>query len=167
MGDKRKFRIGQPVLVNLNDQVVAKYDRGEYRRVARVKHWHGHNLHTNDPVLAIVTGVKEFREGKYHAGSTSGHGFLQNYDDYEPAYTTTDNVVFAWAVRLGYKNKEIYFFEEDLKPYGNTHKIFDQYICFDLDNIPFLYTGWSDYYRKQMSRESKDWPRDEKGRWSK
>jgi len=166
MGDKRKFRIGQPVEVNLNHQVVVDYeDGGRYRKVKRAIDW-GIKKETNDLVLAIVTGAKLFREGTYHAGGTSSHGFISNYDDYEPAYLSFDRNVEVWAVRLGYKNKEIYFFEEDLKPYGNTHKIFEQYVCFDLDNIPYFYSGWNDNYRKQMSRESKDWPRDSKGRWA-
>jgi hypothetical protein len=113
-----------------------------------------------------VTGVKVFHEGQYRSGNSSrSYSYFGEYD-YEPPYVSLDNVVSVWAVRLGYKNKEIYFFEEDLKPYGNTHKIFEQYICFDLDNIPYFYSGWNDHYRKQMSRESKDWPRDSKGRWA-
>ena len=165
MEDKRKFRIGQPVKVNLNHRVKVDYDHKNYRRVKRTLEW-GYKTDTDNLVLAIVTGVKTFKEGQYYKGSDSVFSYGSSYEDYEPAYLAAQNIVNVWAVRTGYRNKEIYFFEEDLKPYGNTHKIFDQYICFDLDNIPFFYSGWNAYYRKQMSRESKDWPRDEKGRWS-
>lgn len=165
MGDKRKFRIGQPVRVNLNYRVKVDYDQKEYRRVKRTLEW-GIKTETNDLVLAIVTGVKTFQEGQYHKGSSSVFGYGGSYDDYEPAYLVPEKIVDVWAVRTGYKNKEIYFFEKDLTPYGNTHQIFDQYICFDMDNIPYFYSGWNDYYRKKLSREAKDWPRDKKGRWA-
>jgi hypothetical protein len=169
MGDKRKFRIGQPVKVNLNHQVKADYeDGGRYRRVKRAIDW-GIKKETDELVLAIVTGAKSFQEGVYHAGGRSSifSSYGGHYEDYDPPYLTVKESVTVWAVRIGYRNKEIYFFEEDLKPYGNTHKIFEQYICFDLDNIPFFWCGWNERYRKQMSRESKDWHRDERGRWSK
>jgi len=168
MGDKRKFRIGQPVKVNLNHRVKSDYeDGGRYKRIKRAIDW-GIHTETNDLVLAIVTGAKLFQEGKYNAGSTGPvYGYGSDYPEYEPAYLSFDKSVEVWAVRIGYRNKEIYFFAEDLKPYGNTHKIFEQYICFDLDNIPYFWSGWNERNRKDMSRESKDWPRDSKGRWSK
>lgn len=166
MGDKRKFRIGQPVKVNLNHRVKADYeDGGKYRRIKRAIDW-GIHTETNDLVLAVVIGAKLFKEGNYNAGSEGGYGLIDPYD-YEPAYLTVKEVVSVWGVRVGYRNKEIYFFEKDLKPYGNTHQIFDQYICFDMINIPFFWSGLTDYYRKRMSVESKDWPRDDKGKWSK
>jgi hypothetical protein len=165
MAEKRKFRIGQVVEVNLNDRLKADYDRGEYRRVARVRDWHGHDVESNELVLAIITGVKVFREGQYCAGD-SNRSIYRPDDDYDPPYLSVKENVTAWAVRLGYKNKEIYFFEEDIKS-KEVHYFFDQYICFPKEDIPYFYNSWNDRYRQQMSRESKDWPRDAKGRWSK
>jgi len=163
MGDKRKFRIGQPVRVNLNYRIKVDYDQNYYRRVKRTLEW-GIKTETNDLVLAIVTGVKTFQEGQYHKGSSSVFGYGGSYDDYEPAYLVPEKIVDVWAVRTGYKNKEIYFFEEDLVV-TESLKMFDQWMCFPTKDIPYFYSGWNDNYRKQMSRESKDWPRDSKGRW--
>jgi len=153
MGDKRKFRIGQPVMVNLNHQVLADYDSENYRRVKRSVDWHGHNIETNERVLAIITGVKLFQEGYYNKGTS--RGIFNPEDEYEAPYLSVHESITTWAVRLGYRNKEIYFFEKDMETIKSS------------SNIPYLYTGWNDHYKEKMSKESKDWPRDAKGRWSK
>lgn len=168
MGDKRKFRIGQPVEVNLNHQVAVDYeDGGRYRKVKRAIDW-GIKKETNDPVLAIVTGAKLFQEGTYHAGGGSSRfsNYGGHYEDYEPAYLSFDRNVEVWAVRTGYRNKEIYFFEQDLK-ITESLKMFDQWMCFPTSDIPFFYSGWTEHFKKKVSKESKDWARDEKGRWAK
>ena len=155
MGDKRKFRIGQPVEVNLNHRVIVDYEDGKHRRVRRAIDW-GVHTETNDLVLAVVTGSKLFQEGEYHQGSTGPvYGYGSDYAEYEPAYLKFTENVEVWGVRIGYRNKEIYFFEEDLK------------ITESQENIPFFWSGWNSHYREQMSRESKDWPRDSKGKWAK
>jgi hypothetical protein len=163
MGDKRIFRIGQVVKVNLNHRVLVQYDEKDYRRVKRRIDW-GIKTDTNEPVLAIVTGVKTFQEGQYNKGSGGHSGYGGMDYDYDPPYVTYDRQVTTWAVRLGYKNKEIYFFEDDLDS-KEVHFFFSQYVAFPNENIPYFYSSWNDHYRKKMSRESKDWPRDSKGRW--
>jgi hypothetical protein len=155
MPDKRKFRIGQPVEVNLNHRVIADYELSKYRRVKRAEDW-GIHTETNDLVLAIVTGAKLFQEGDYQAGST-GPVYRMDYAEYEPAYLKFTESVEVWAVRIGYRNKEIYFFEADLKVIE-----FEEWTS----NIPYFWSGWTDRYREQMSRESKDWPRDDGGKWA-
>jgi hypothetical protein len=158
MPDKRKFRIGQPVEVNLNHRVIADYELSKYRRVKRAEDWDIHT-ETNDLVLAVVTGSKLFQEGEYNAGSPGRGvmGYGGHYEDYDPAYLSFDKTVEVWAVRIGYRNKEIYFFEADLKVIE-----FEEWTS----NIPYFWSGWTDRYREQMSRESKDWPRDDGGKWA-
>lgn len=173
MGDKRKFRIGQPVKVNLNHRVKMDYeDGGKYRRAKRAIDW-GVHTETNDLVLAIVTGAKLYQEGDYHAGSTGPvYSYSSDYPEYEPGYLSFKNSVEVWAVRTGYRNKEIYFFEGDLKV-TESQVMMDQvyksdpYVCFPASNIPFFWSGWNSEYKKKMSKESKDWPRDSKGKWAK
>ena len=166
MGDKRKFRIGQPVQVNLNHRVIVDYeDEGKARRVRRAEEW-GIHTETNDLVLAVVTGAKIFQEGEYHQGSTGPvYGYGSDYSEYEPAYLKFHNTVEVWAVRIGYRNKEIYFYGEDLKVTESLKCLFDG--IFPTINIPFFWSGWNSENRKKVSRESKDWPRDSKGKWAK
>jgi hypothetical protein len=168
MGDKRKFKIGQLVKVNLNQQAIADYDEGD-RKVMRKVDWEGYKKEQDDLVLAKITGVKTFQTGTYHAGSRGGYEY-----EAEPAYFTPDKNVNVWAVRLGYRNKELYFFEADITPFDHkgieivTFKQIKDSASNDSLDIPWFWNGgFPDNYRKQMSRESKDWPRDERGRWSK
>ena len=165
MGDKRKFRIGQPVQVNLNHRAIADYeDEGKIRRVRRAEDW-GIHTETNDLVLAVVTGSKLFQEGEYHAGNNAPTGYGSSYDDYEPAYLSFTRNVQVWGVRTGYRNKEIYFFEGDLQVTESLKCLFDG--IFPTVNIPFFWSGWNSENRKKVSRESKDWPRNSKGKWAK
>jgi hypothetical protein len=125
-----------------------------YKRVKRVIDWEKVRKETNDLVLAKITGAKSFQEGKHTRGYASGLGF-----ESEPSYFTFERTVVVWALRLGYRNKEKYFFEEDIKPITRRPTEF-------LEDIPYLYSGWTKEYRKKLSRESKDWPRNDQGQWS-
>ena len=157
MPDKRIFKIGQLVKVNLNKQVKADYE-GNHRVVKRIVEWRGYKGETDDLVLARITGVKQFWEGEYTPGY---RGSWDHYESEEP-YTSQDNQVVVWCVRLGYRNKELYYFEEDIHDAQET-VIYPKHG----EEIPYVYSGWTDHSRKKMSRESKDWPRDKKGRWTK
>lgn len=168
---KLKFMIGQPVLVDLNKQAKAGYD-GDKRRVRREIEWKEWKRQFADqPELGVITGMKQFWEGEYNAGQSAGSSYFGYEQEYEQAYTTQDKQVIVWCVRLGYLNKELYFFEEDIKPNGEIHEFFSQHRCFPMSTVDSIPKKWNggvpERYRKQLSRESKDWPRDEKGRWSK
>ena len=159
MPDKRIYKIGQLVLVNLNREARPGYDASDNRRVKRAIEWDSYKAHTDDLVLARITGVKCFWEGKYNQGSRAIAGYGSHYEDYEQAYTTQDKQITVWGVRLGYKNKEIYFFPEDIQRLD--------FVAMGQD-IPYFFCGpYSKDYRKKMSRESKDWPRDKHGKFSK
>ena len=165
MKDKRKFRIGQTVRVNLNHRLKVDYDEHNYRRIKRSLEW-GIVTETNDLVLAVITGVKLFQEGRYYAGSSGG--VFEPYD-YEPGYLEVKQSIDAWGVRTGYKNKEIYFFEEDITKVDDkftTDNFGNKVMLEDRLNIPYLYTGWTSHARKRLSEDSKTFPRDSKGRWT-
>jgi hypothetical protein len=166
MSDKRVFTIGQLVKVNLNNQIEVHYDTKQYRRVKRKIEWTGRQFEQNELVLAKITGVRTFQEGKYTAAYTSS-GYMEPPEN-EEAYVSFDRSITTWALRLGYKNKELYYFVEDLEEVefvsfkeildSNKNKI----------DIPYFWTGgWSKEMRAKISRESEDWPRDKRGRWSK
>jgi hypothetical protein len=162
---KRKFKIGQLVKVNVNNRVEPVYKEDRIRLVLRQTEIYGYNKEPDTLQLARITGVKLFQEGKYQAGSTIFRGYGSSYEDYDPAYLESSNTVTVWAVRLGYRNKEIYFFEEDIIPID----IFIPSVPGEIkEDIPYFWAGgYSKAYREKLSRESKEWPRDEKGRWSK
>lgn len=139
---KPKFKIGQKVLVNLADKIVPKYV-DNYREMVR------ENIHDRE-VLGRITGVKIFQEGEVVSGQVFN---TYNYESYDPPYLNVKETITTYAVRLGYKNKEIYFLPEDIN-LTETDK-----------DIPYLYSGWTEEERKWMSDQSKDWPRDSKGRF--
>ena len=158
MPDKRIFKIGQLVEVNLNNQAEAHYEKEGKRRVKKKIDWLGYKFETSEMTLARITGVKQLWEGQYERGSSGPmYGYGGHYEDYEEPYCSQDTEVIVWCVRLGYRNKELYFFAEDIKRLD--------FIGMG-DDIPYFWNGgWSKEIRAKMSRESKDWPRDEKGRW--
>lgn len=154
-----KFTIGQLVKVNLNNRVDPVYSEEQLRLVLRQTEIYGYKKETDELHLARITGVKLFQEGKYIAGSSVFRGYGSSYEDYDTAYLEHGNTVTTYAVRLGYRNKEIYFFEEDII----------RLRCLEeRGEIPYFWNGGCpESYRKQLSRESKTWPRDEKGRFCK
>lgn len=168
---KTKFMIGQPVLVDLNQRVVAGYD-GDKRRVRRQIEWNkGRRDYANQPERGVITGMKQLWEGEYQAASQPGSSYFGYEHEYEQPYCSQDKEVLVWCVRLGYLNKELYFFEGDINVNGEIHEFFKQHRCFPMSTVDSIPKKWVGGYTKQyiemIRRESKDWPRDEKGRWSK
>jgi len=160
MAEKRVFRIGQLVQVNLRDEATWGYEDNK-RLVMRVRYWSGltGKSSPDDVVRARITGVKVMHEGEYTAESR-GYSF-EAPDDYEPAYLSHTIQIALWGVRLGYKNKERYFFPDDIEAIGAK-------LCYPLEDIPYFYSGpYSSDYREKLSKESKTWSRTKKGRWSK
>ena len=162
MGKKRKFQIGEVVEIDKWNAIKILYlpmDEGSRKkRKTCVRTNHGRE---NDPycpkdiVVGVITGMKRFIEGEYFPPSKPG---MSSYDpdyDWEPGGVVQDKIVTCWCVRTGYLNKELYFFEEDITVVDPIYK----------HDIPMLDAGWNDRAREQMSRESKTWDRDEKGRF--
>jgi len=169
MSDKRIFKIGQLVKVNLNKQAIANYEH-DNRLVKRSSEWYYANKHSDELLLARITGAKRYWEGKYTAGSKMTTGIWDNFE-FEPegAYTTQDKQITVWGVRLGYVNKEIYFFAEDIVSAGVSVSVFKQEVFYpDNKDIPYFWNGgWSEHMKAKLGKESKTWPRDKKGRWKK
>ncbi len=171
MAEKRVFRIGQLVQVNMRDEARWGYE-DKQRLVMRVRYWNGltGKSSPDEIVRARITGVKVMHEGKYTPAARGFSFESPAYpDDSEPAYLEHTNQVVLWGVRLGYRNKERYFFPDDIESLGEQHTIFKSEVHYPLEHdIPYFYSGpYSSDYREKLSRESKSWGRDSKGRWSK
>ncbi len=77
------------------------------------------------------------------------------FGDPEPAcFVPSGPGFFFWLVRLSLLNKPIHVFAEDItrasRPEGG---------------LPVMKSGMSAQCRKFLSEDSKQWPRDKKGRW--
>lgn len=155
---KPLYKIGTLVEVNLNNEVVAYYDADSNRRIVRSIEING-KKHTNELWVGRITGAKLFQEGKYYPGSepVSSSLFSPVIDgEYEQPYLHPIKNIEVWGVRLGYRNREIYFFSIDIT-------VLAEHLY--RGDIPMMWTGWNKQAREQMSRESKDWARDKKGQW--
>lgn len=189
MGKKKeiKFRIGDKVEVDaLRNSVMAIYvpkhkpsangvKERDYRKLVRycetVDDPEGEGAGYTLPSefkLGVITGIKILCEGWYYAAErTYNYSFMAPDDGPDPGGLEVEKIHYLWCVRFGYANKEHYFFEEDIKRFLNHSS---DYLKRPM-HIPFKDTGWNSSLVKKckegMSRESKNWPRDSKGRWVK
>lgn len=157
---KRRFTIGDIVEVDKEKRLVPRYipvAEGASREKRVIQRYNQDSVHGNaykEIRLAVITGMKRFIEGEYYPSNTFYDGYNGGME-VEPGGVIQENIVTCWAVRTGYLNRELYFFEEDLKEVDPIYR----------HDIPFLDTGWNDKARKDMSRWSKDFNRDERGRF--
>lgn len=154
---KPKFKIGQLVKVNLNNQLKPKYLKNR-RKILKVRDIYDRNFYMDTKVLARVTGIKLFQEGVYR--SEVRYYDYTGYNDYSPTYLDVDNTVIVYAIKLGYLNKEIFFNENDMEIVYE-----DLFFNKNAKDIPYKYNYWSEHDRKELSRLSKCFDRDEKGRF--
>jgi len=101
------------------------------------------------PFQAVVTGMTYKLEGVVKGGY---------YGD-DPPWFQSHGGKKVYCVRRGMMNKEIHVFPEDLKLLLS---------CDHGEKFPMKRTDvkWTDEDRKFLSEESKNWERDEKGRWT-
>lgn len=126
----------------IGDWVVAKayvefaIDEGERRQFRFEKEIHGQ-----------ICGAKCRYIGKY---------VLPSYDE-EAGYIRNMKGIMVWLVRIGMTNKPIEILDEDIMPAVTELR----------EGVPWRYTriAWSSEERKVISEYSKDFPRDERGRF--
>jgi hypothetical protein len=171
---KLKYRIGDAVKIDLMNEVFPVYEdvkEKTYRKLVRSKDNYNFSgsKEKEDIRTGQITGIKTFYEGfvdKAEITTMSSNYYYEDYD-YDPGGIKVEKTIYLWCVRSGYLNKEHYFFEEDIKRFLNPPKIILTRPMF----IPFKDTGWNTYngekVKKMMSEESKFWPRDKKGRFTK
>ena len=86
--------------------------------------------------------------------------FCGNYweENVDPSYLAITDTIVCWAIKTGKFNKPVYALDEDVEDVvGPMH-------------LPVLYSRkckWSEKDKLELSKESKNWPRDSKGRWIK
>jgi hypothetical protein len=156
---ERKFNIGDIVEVDKENRVEAFYtgEKGDNRVLLRHNHDRQNDLNVYKEItIGVITGLKRFVEGKYYPSSTSTPSYYSPDYDIEPGGVIHEKTITCWAVRTGYLNKEIYFFEEDITEVDPIHR----------HDIPTLDTGWTKKAREDMSRWSKGFGRDAKGRFA-
>lgn len=151
---KRRFTIGDIVEVDKEHRVVSRYVKDK-KVMQRYNHGSVHGNAYKEVVIGVITGLKRFIEGEYYPASKGGSFYWYEDAEYEPGGVIWEKTITCWGVRTGYLNKELYFFEKDIEEVDPIHH----------HDIPLLETGWNKKYREQMSRESKEWPRNEKGRF--
>lgn len=106
------------------------------------------------PRLGRITGVKYLREGKIELPFDAD------------AYFIHKNTIICWEIRTGLTNKPFYALPEDIELCALS----------DIENLEFPilkgeFDQWKGHQAEQLKRDlsedSKLWPRDEKGRWIK
>ena len=138
-----KYDIGDYVIVN--SKMLRK---GRYTNTTRERYWY--LAQYSKPKLGRVVGLCRKFEGLIKYGV---------YAD-EPAYLRVTGSKLFWLVRFGWLNKPVLCSDECLtlaKPN-------------EIEDFPTIYQEqikWSDEDKKYLSELSKNWPRDEKGRWTK
>ena len=108
----------------------------------------------SEPGRGIIVGACYKHEGIRHAGSSNFNGESNEYED---SWFESTNRVFFYKIREGMINQEVIALPEDI-------------VSIEPFKIPKLKTHqpeWTEAIRKVISEECKNWPRDEKGRWTK
>jgi hypothetical protein len=147
--DYKKFQIGQGVrvkaVVDSHWETSTKYLERSKKVIERME--------CSETTIGQITGVRRIVLGSIIEGSSGYMG-----EDYEPNSFNPEKVIMVWEVRTGLTNKPILAYPEDLERV---------WLRMDMP-VPILRSCaivYSDVYRKAMSEDSKNWPRDAKGRW--
>lgn len=80
-------------------------------------------------------------------------------DTYESPYLEITGSKLFWKIRQGYLNKAVEALEEDIRLIEPVKSV-------KRKQIPLKYADTSRINWKSVSQDSKNWPRDEKGRWT-
>ncbi|MDY6957871.1 MAG: hypothetical protein SVK08_01805 [Halobacteriota archaeon] len=157
-----KYKIGDYVTVDLRNEVLVEYT-DDLRKLVKSKNAYRPSISDTKKEeirKGQITGIKTFYEGKIK------YGVITYPDDYSPGYLKVSKTIYLWCVRFGYTNKEHYFFEEDIsRMLMPARVVFTRNIF-----IPFKDVGWNtpegEKAKEIMREESKNYPRDKKGRFA-
>lgn len=151
--DLRRFKVGDVVCVQ--HIVEPFYDPANRRRIMRQL--------LEEPVFGRVVGLTRIQLGEYKEGGEYAPSIVSPEPDYEPPYLDIKKQETVWLVRFGMLNRPVKVLDEDIQgPLDPMqHRDFV---------MPLMYQkrhNWPQEFRDDLSRQSKDWPRDERGRWVK
>jgi hypothetical protein len=137
--------------VEVKSRVEFYYDKDRMRKTREAPY--------DEPWKGQVVGVATRMLGQYYPPETSyspSYDSMTDYGEYEPAYLTWEKTVRVWLVRRGMINLPVEVSSQGLE------------ITTPEEQLPWMWTNplrCTKEYRSMLSRESRDWPRDEKGRW--
>jgi hypothetical protein len=152
-GDFKMFEIGESVnilcTIDFHYIEVFNDNRKEIKRTFEIKPHY-------PPLKGKITGATYKFLGTYDPGS-KGYDYDGNYDNESP-YLYVDSSVFVYTVKLGLMNLNLYVLPEHIIN------------CTEKFKFPIKHTNITPLtteQRKDLSKWSKDYPRDVKGRWAK
>ena len=139
--DKYKYSIGDYVVV------AAPMVR---RQQGSIRLW-CYSFRYRTPRIGQVVGLCTRYDGEIKGGG------MNSFGGYDPPYFVPSKAHHFWLVRFGLTNKPIEVSEGDMRLAGVDEVI----------DLPYSYPppSVSERDKKNLSVDSKNWPRDEKGRW--
>ena len=110
-------------------------------------------LKLDTPQQGQVVGLATRYDGKIISPVTHGY-----YDDYESNYFVPTKTHVFWHVKFGLLNKPVLVQAEDMR-FATVGEV---------EDLPKLCVRgyWNDKMRQAISKDSKNWARDSKGRWT-
>jgi hypothetical protein len=157
MSKKYKFEIGEVVLAGCRaemqftiDEIQRSYTDEKELKIIRLA----------SPIIGKICGMRRRFYGVVHPESPCTPSYYGGGDDYIPAYLEVKGSVLLYEIKEGMLNRPIEVLEKHIT------KIKDFSPGFLLNyQFPLLYTGITEKVKEYLRNESKNWPRDKKGRW--
>lgn len=108
-------------------------------------------------IFGQIIGGRYKQLGIFHKGGGSSYDYFGE-EDYEPNFLEVTSTIFLYEVRMGFINKIFLVHPNDIET---------NFLLPLNPKIPFKYVYMSEENRKSISKMSKDFPRDAKGRFTK
>lgn len=113
------------------------------------------------PFFGRISGVKIFREGKIIWDRDNW-----DYDACGRYVFAHENTITCWEIRIGLLNKPIYALPEDIE-FCTVQEMESLELPIIKGDFKSSWEGpTTERLKKNLSDDSKTWPRDEKGRWT-
>lgn len=138
------FKIGQQVLVDKYKRVVVDYDSDDNRFLVRWGDAGELRSGLKKSAVGVVVGAKNMQEGKLRGGGYVSSTFLID-PDYERGVLHVKRVTTVWLVRLGYLNRPLRFFPEDMLPVNEKES--------GVSDVPWLYQRREKICRQKLLSE--------------
>lgn len=148
---KTKFNLGDVVIVDYRNRVETIYE--EYKRVLYKPASEVSKFEEVDERKGMIVGARYIQEGYWHRGRYDEEGGWS-----DPPHLTNIKTKLVYLIRFGLTNKEVMFLEED---------IIEEPFTVNWTAFPTRFVKITKEERESMSKASKSYPRDEKGRWTK
>lgn len=147
---KTEFNLGDVVIVDYRNRVETIYE--EYKRILYKPASEVSKFEEVDERKGMIVGARHVQEGDWNKG-------VYDYEDgyTSPPYLSDIKTKLVYLIRFGLTNKEVMFLEEDIELIGTNYWY----------DFPTRFVKITEKEREFMSKASKSYPRDSKGRFSK